>query len=117
MLYSQEDDKERTLVAVLNEGEIPFHRIIPNNDSAFKLEHRILQTRHQIVLFFTPSSEYTYKMFIYCKEDGVVDEIEYMNIENTWSIYNTLCQRLLNQYIINTQQKQIRKYEENKSPI
>lgn len=97
----QDDEKERTLVAVLNEGLIPFKRIIPDNDNAFVLEHRVLETRKQIVLFFTPTGEAPYKMFIHCKEQGCLEEILYDNMENTWSIYNSLCKTLYNEYFIN----------------
>lgn len=92
-----DDTEEITLVSILNEGLVPFKRIIPKNDDAFILEHRVLNeiNKTQIVLFNTPGSESQYKIFIYDKiNKTILKSIEYNNINNTWSYYNKLCKVL-----------------------
>lgn len=86
-----QDETERTILTVLNEGLIPFKRIIEKNDSAFTLEHRYFPSKVQICLFVVTSQPAPYKMFIYKKGLGIIKEIPFNNKENTWSVYNTLC--------------------------
>lgn len=95
MRVLNDDSREVTLVSILNDGEVPFKRIIPNNDNAFVLEHRVLHEKKQIVLFRTPRSEKLFKMFIYDNDTkSIVKSIEYNEMNNTWSYFNTLCNTL-----------------------
>lgn len=92
-----DDQEEITLVSILNDGLVPFKRIIPKNDDAFILEHRVLNeiNKRQIILFRTPGGESLYKIFIYDKiNKTILKSIEYNNINNTWSYFNTLCKTL-----------------------
>lgn len=92
-----DDQEEITLVSILNEGLVPFERIIPKNDNAFILEHRVLNeiNKRQIILFRTPGGESLFKMFIYCKiNKKILKAIHYNNMNNTWSYFNTLCKTL-----------------------
>lgn len=86
----EDTDTERTLLTVLNEGLITFERVLPKNDRAFTLEHRYFISDLQICLFHT-MDEVLFKMFIYQKGVGIIKEIPFSNMENTWSVYNTLC--------------------------
>jgi len=82
------NDTERTIISVLNEGLIEFERIIPKNDSAFKLKHKSAHNKNAIVLFCLSPG---YRMFIYNEKAGkVLDKIDYDSMENTWSVFNSL---------------------------
>ena len=87
------DDKERTIITVMKEGEMEYERIIPNNDKAFKISHRSIHNKNQIILFVTPGASSLFKMFIYKKGVGILHSVEYNNMEETWSVFNGLSLR------------------------
>lgn len=109
------EESERTLLGVLNDGLIPFKRIIEKQDDAFTLEHRIVTKQKVVIaLFDTYNEGNRYKMIIFDEiENEVLKQIEYECIENTWSVYNSLC-KFINKEILAKEQDRKARLEDDK---
>ena len=85
------EEKELTLVAVLNQGLIEFDRILKGNDGAFILKHHCFISKEKIILFDKGN---IYEMFIFTEKNECIEKYKFEHKTNTWSVYNSLCKMI-----------------------
>ena len=85
---STQDRRDMTLKAVLNESAIEWREILKDADNSYILKHNIYWVKHKIVVLRAGGK---FRMFIYTPQETIENDTVYKSMDNTWSVYNTLC--------------------------